>query len=431
MENPGSSSDLRAGWRWVPTAFFAEGAPFMTVSAVTAILFKSMGMDNTRMAFWTGLMMLPWSIKPLWSPLLDLFGTKRRWIILCQFVMAALFGAGALLLGMGGETTLLIGVFFLLAFASATHDVAADGFYLIALDAHAQSFFSGIRSTFYRVATVSVQGGLVALAGFREMRTGSIAQGWGLSLLVTAAAMLILGLWHTAALPKVERPAAKNTDWIAFFRVFRESWQSFLRLPGIKALLFFLFFFRIAEAPLGKIAGVFLIDGKAAGGMALPLAFQGFLYGTVGVLALTVGGILGGMAVSKFGFTRCAWPFALALNVPDLVYVYLAFARPESHWLVGICVAVEQFGYGLGYTAFMMVMIAAAANSGAFRTSHFAFMTAVSMLSLTLFSMAAGYGQNCLGYPGFFLAVVLLTLISFAALAAVLPHIPIGFGKKA
>ncbi len=427
------ANSVREGWRWVPTAFFAEGAPFMVISAVSAILFKSIGMDNARMAFWTSLLMLPWTIKPLWAPLLDRFGTKRNWIILCQGAMALLFCGGALLLGMTALTALLLGVFFLLALTSATHDTAADGFYMIALDSHGQSFFAGIRSTAYRTAAVCVQGGLVALVGAMQAAGRDIRQSWAIGLGITAAAMAALAVWHARSLPRAERPAASAAEELSCRAVFRacgESWGAFCKQRGVWRLLAFLFFFRIAEAQLGKLAGVFLFDSPEAGGLGISLAQQGFLYGTVGVCALTAGGILGGICVAKWGFHRVVWPLALAINVPDAVYVYLAVVKPASLWCVGGCIAVEQFGYGLGYTVFLTVMLAAAGGSGRFQTSHFALMTAAAMLSLTFFGMISGAAQAALGYQGFFWYVLLMTLPSYGVLWLILRDIPKEFGMK-
>jgi len=424
---------IKGGWRWVPTAFFAEGAPFMVISAVSAILFKSIGMDNARMAFWTSLLMLPWTVKPLWAPLLDHFATKRFWIIICQGAMAVLAGIAALLLGMTPLTGVLFMVFFLLAMASATHDTAADGFYMIALDSHGQSFFSGIRSTAYRTAAVCVQGGLVALAGMMEHSGISIRGSWAITLGISAVVMAGLTLWHTWNLPKAELApsagSAKRASLAEVFRAFPESWGAFFRQEGVWRLLIFLFFFRIAEAQLGKIAGVFLIDAPEKGGLGLPLAQQGFLYGTVGVIALTLGGILGGVIVAKKGFHACVWWLALAINLPDAVYVYLAAAKPASLWCIGGCIAVEQFGYGLGYTVFLMVMLAAAGKIGRFRTSHFALMTAAAMLSLTFFGMLSGIVQEKLGYLGFFWYVLGMTLPSYGVLALILWDIPREFGR--
>ncbi len=409
-------------WLWVPTAFFAEGGPYTAVSAVSAVVFKSLGMSNTQLALWTSLMMMPWSIKPLWSPLLDAIGTKRRWILAMQLTMTALFVGAAALLLFEQLTLALIAAFFLLAFASATHDVAVDGFYLLALSERDQAFFIGIRSTFYRIATISVQGGLVVMAGaIHTHGFGTLRQGWAAAFVLTALVMAALALWHSATLPKTE--AAPTSEKRDFLREFFRSFWAFCRLPNALWLIAFLLFFRIAEAQLGKMAQAFLLDPAEVGGLGLSVEHCGFLYGTTGALALVIGGILGGMAISRWGFRRCLWPMVAAINVPDLVYVYLAECRPDSLALIGSCIAVEQFGYGVGFTAMVMVMVDAAKNSGEYKTSHFAIMTGLSILMLSLFGMLSGWIETMIGYRWFFWYVTICTIPSFLVAIPIYLHL--------
>lgn len=417
-------------WFWVPGTYFAEGGPYAVVAAVSAVLFKSLGMTNSAMAFWTSLLMLPWAIKPLWTPVLDLFGTKRRWILAAQFAMTLLFTLAALLMPLAGMTRLLVAAFFFLAFASATHDAAVDGFYLIALDEHDQAFFAGIRGTFYRIATVLVQGALVMLAGWIESRTGEIRTGWCVALAVAAVVMGALSLWHCRVLPHpgADRPGQREPGRLS--REFLDAFRSFFTRPGILPLLLFLLFFRVAEAQLGRIAIAFMQDPRSAGGLGMSVEEFGLLYGTFGTVALTAGGICGGLAVARWGFGRTLWPLVCTINLPDAVYVYLAEFQPQSLWIIGGCVAVEQFGYGLGYTAFMLVMVAAAESSGAYKTSHFAIMTGISILGLCLIGMISGRVQELLGFAGFFRYVMLCTIPGFLVTIPVSRRIPRDFGKK-
>ena len=418
----------KRAWFWIPTAYFAEGGPYMAVSTVSAILFKSLGMEDRYVALWTSLMMLPWSIKPLWAPFVDMFRTKRQWILAAQLVMALLFTAMAGLIVKESLSLILTGVFFLLAFASATHDVAVDGFYLIALDKHEQAFFAGIRGTFYRIASVSVQGGLVMLAGLVERWNGNLRLGWALSLVCAAAVMFLIFLWHGFALP---RPAEDGpVENGGFLSDFLESFLSFFRMKGILWILLFLFFFRLAEAQLGKIAALFLQSGAEEGGLGLSLEAIGTLYGTVGPVALIAGGILGGVIVASYGFAKCIWPLVCAINLPDIVYVFLAVERPASLWAVGGCIAVEQFGYGLGYTAILLVMVALAEKSGRYKTSHFAIMTGVTILGMMLVGGISGYAAELLGYAGFFWYVMACTIPSFLVTVPVVRLIPADFGGK-
>ena len=380
------------------------------------------------MALWTGLMMLPWSIKPLWAPVVDLFRSKREWIIAMQLAMTLLFAGIAALIVDEQMTVLLIGLFFLLAFASATHDVAVDGFYLIALDKHSQALFSGLRGTFYRLASITVQGGLVMLAGYFESRHGGLRAGWSYALFATAAAMALLLLWHAAVLPKPaeDGPAANG----GFFTDFAESFLSFFRLKGILWFLLFLLLIRVAEAQLGKVAPLFLQSSAETGGLGLNLMEMGQLYGTVGPVALLLGGVLGGVAAAAFGFGKVIWPMVCALNLTDIVYVYLALERPASLWLAGGCIAVEQFGYGLGYTAILLVMVALAERSGKYKTSHFAIMTGVSILGMMAVGSVSGWIQEQLGYIGFFWYVMLCTIPSFLVTIPVARLVPSNFGRK-
>ncbi len=417
----------RSAWRWVPTAYIAEGGPYAVVATVSAVLFKSLGMENDQLGFWTGVIMLPWAVKPLWAPLLDLFKTKRFWIILTQLVMAGAFTAMAALIVKEELTLLLIGLFFLFAFISATHDAAVDGFYLIALDEHSQAMWAGMRGTFYRIASVAVQGGLVMLAGVAERHYGNLRLGWCASFILAALIMAAIALWHMFRMPRPagDRPAEQSAP----LREFLNSFATFFRKPGVIGLIVFLFFYRVAEAQLGRMAVAFLKDGRDLGGLGLTLQEFGLLYGTIGIVALTAGGILGGVVSARWGFRATIWPLVCAINIPDIVYVYLAYCQPESLWMTGACIAVEQFGYGMGYTGFLLVMVAFAEDSGRYRTSHFAAMTGIAILGLSVIGMLSGYVQVKLGYTAFFNYVMLCTIPSFLVTIPMVRRIRPDFGR--
>lgn len=249
-----------------------------------------------------------------------------------------------------------------------------------------------------------------------------------MALALAAAVMALIALWHFAAMPKAagDRPARSGNGLAEFFAAF----LSFLKMPGVVGLVVFLFLFRLAESQLGKMAVAFMKDAREDGGLGLSTEAFGMLYGTFGVLALIAGGIVGGVLVARYGFGRTVWPLVAALNVPDLVYVYLATFRPESLWIVGGCVTVEQFGYGLGYSAFMLVTIAFAEHSGPFKTSHYAIMTGITILGLNLTGMLSGYAQKWLGYVPFFWYVMICTIPSFLVMIPVARRIPADFGCK-
>lgn len=403
-------SASKSPWAWVPTLYFAEGLPYVLVNVISVTLFKRLGMPNGELALYTSLLYLPWVIKPLWSPLVDVLRTKRWWILSMQ----ALLAAALLFLSLSVPSrsyALMLTLFYLTAFASATHDIAADGFYMLALDAHRQSLFVGIRSTFYRIATVFGQGLLVVIAGLLETRLGDIPRAWELTLLSCSVLLFVFFLWHQMALPVVENRREAQAGKAALRDIGR-SVSTFFRKPGIWVAMLFLLLFRLPEALSVKMLTPFLLDPVSEGGLGLSTTDSGLVYGTVGVIALTVGGILGGMAAARFGLKKCLWPMALSLALPCSVYLYMALFQPSSLWVVYLCVAADQLGYGFGFTAYMLYMIYF--SDGEFKTSHYALCTAFMALSMMLPGMVAGYLQEKLGYTGFFVLVMLFCLATVA-----------------
>ncbi len=403
-------SASKSPWAWVPTLYFAEGLPYVLVNVISVTLFKRLGMPNGELALYTSLLYLPWVIKPLWSPLVDVLRTKRWWILSMQ----ALLAAALLFLSLSVPSrsyALMLTLFYLTAFASATHDIAADGFYMLALDAHRQSLFVGIRSTFYRIATVFGQGLLVVIAGLLETRLCDIPRAWELTLLSCSVLLFVFFLWHQMALPVVENRREAQAGKGALRDIGR-SVSTFFRKPGIWVAMLFLLLFRLPEALSVKMLTPFLLDPVSEGGLGLSTTDSGLVYGTVGVIALTVGGILGGMAAARFGLKKCLWPMALSLALPCSVYLYMALFQPSSLWVVYLCVAADQLGYGFGFTAYMLYMIYF--SDGEFKTSHYALCTAFMALSMMLPGMVAGYLQEKLGYTGFFVLVMLFCLATVA-----------------
>lgn len=403
-------SASKSPWAWVPTLYFAEGLPYVLVNVISVTLFKRLGMPNGELALYTSLLYLPWVIKPLWSPLVDVLRTKRWWIL----TMQALLAAALLFLSLSVPSrsyALMLTLFYLTAFASATHDIAADGYYMLALDTHRQSLFVGIRSTFYRIATVFGQGLLVVIAGLLETRLGDIPRAWELTLFSCSVLLFVFFLWHQMALPVVESRREAQAGKGALRDIGR-SVSTFFRKPGIWVAMLFLLLFRLPEALSVKMLTPFLLDPVSEGGLGLSTTDSGLVYGTVGVIALTVGGILGGMAAARFGLKKCLWPMALSLALPCSVYLYMALCQPSSLWVVYLCVAADQLGYGFGFTAYMLYMIYF--SDGEFKTSHYALCTAFMALSMMLPGMVAGYLQEKLGYTGFFVLVMLFCLATVA-----------------
>ncbi|MGE4565532.1 MAG: MFS transporter [Victivallaceae bacterium] len=414
------------GWRWVPTLYFAEGVPYAVVGSVSIVLLKNLNLSNAEIALYSSLLTLPWAIKPLWAPVLDIFGSKKNWIASLEFLMALFFALAALLLAAAPFNALFLALLFALAFVSATHDVAADGFYLIGLDTHGQSFFTGIRSTAYRAGVIATQGGLVMLAGYYAQCSGSAGAGWALAFTLAAAIFALLSLWHFRSLPAVEAQVVSSGG----MREFGEAFVTFFQKKHVGAALAFILLYRLGESQLVRLAAPFMLDAAESGGLGFSTLEQGLFYGTIGVAALLAGGVLGGVVISRDGFGRWAWPMALAINLPNLLYVYLAAVRPSSRMIAGGCVAVEQFGYGFGFTLYMLFMVAFAEDSGKYRTSHFALMTGFMMLGMMIPGMAAGYIQGLLGsYVWFFVFVMVCTLPGFAVTALGKRIVPADFGR--
>ena len=424
MPKPISS---RNPWAWIPTLYLAEGLPYALVMTVSVMLYKNLGISNTDIALYTSWLYLPWVVKPLWSPVVDLLRTRRQWIWATQLLVGAGLAGVALTIPTTHFFQYTLAFFWLLAFSSATHDIAADGFYILANSEREQAFFSGIRNLFYRVAMICSQGLLVILAGRLQDITGNPALGWSLAMGTMAGCILGLGIYHAIVLPRpaTDRPGDPGSlarFWVKFFSAF----ASFFRKPKIIALLLFLLLYRFGEAQLVKLVTPFLLDGRDKGGLALSTDQVGLVYGTIGVIALMCGGLLGGIVISRYGLKRWLWPMLFAIHLPDAVFIYLAHAQPTSLNVIGACVAVEQFGYGFGFSAFMLYMIYIARGEHA--TAHYAICTGFMALGMMVPGMWSGWLQEQIGYPHFFEWVLLATVPSF--LVTLLIPLDPEFGRK-
>ena len=394
-------------WAWVPTLYFAEGIPYFIVNVISVTMFKRLGMSNGDVAACTALLYLPWVVKPLWSPFVDVIRTKRWWILAMQALITV--GFAALALSVSPDAfALSIVCFYVIALASATHDIAADGFYLIALDERRQSLFVGIRSTFYRISSVFGQGVLVVLAGILETRLGDIPAAWSLTIGGASVIFALIALWHLFSLPGVEKNEGGGRSASGILREFSRAWTTFFRKDGVWPAIVFMLLYRLPEALSIKMLTPFLLDSPEVGGLGLSTAVSGLVYGTVGVIALTAGGILGGVFAAAKGLRKSLWPMSLALALPCAVYLYMAAVQPASMWVVYLCVAFDQFGYGFGFTAYMLYMMRF--SEGEFKTSHYAICTAFMALSMMLPGFFAGWLQEAVGYVGFFIMVMICCL---------------------
>ena len=414
-------------WAWIPTLYFAQGLPYVAVMTISVIMYKRLDISNAELAFYTGWLNLPWVIKPLWSPFIDLIKTKRWWITWMQLLIGAGLAGIAFTIPTEYFFQLTLAVFWLLAFSSATHDIAADGFYMLGLSSHEQALFVGIRSTFYRIATIAGQGLLIMLAGHLESTTGNIPFAWSITFMVLAGLFLALWAWHKFILPHPESDkAAPQVSASTLLSEFGATFVSFFQKKQAGIAILFMLLYRLPEAQLAKMSIPFLIDPIGEGGMGLTTEQIGFVQGTVGIIGLTLGGILGGIAVSRHGLRRWLWPMVWAISLPDIVYVYLSYTQPASLMLVNTCVFIEQFGYGFGFTAYMLYLIYFA--DGEHKTAHYAICTAFMALGMMIPGMAAGWLQEVMGYQLFFIWIMICTLATFGVTA--LLKIDPQFGKK-
>ena len=404
----------RTPWIWVPTLYLVEGLPYAIVNTIALAVFKDMGVDNGTLGPLTTLISLPWLIKPLWSPFMDIFRSKRWWILLTQFTMVAVTAAIALMLPFC-TMSVLMALFVLVAFASATHDISADGFYMIALDKQKQSAFVGIRNTFYRGGLVLGQGLLVMLGGILQKRTGSVPRSWAVILLICAVLLALIAIYHLFRLPKAEADLDIRGKKTAgqIFSEFGEAFRTFFVKAGVWWAIAFMLLYRLPEALSLNLLYPFFKDGMELGGLGAGTEVYGLVYGTFGVIALLLGGILGGIYASKKGLRKAMWSMALSLALPCAVYLIMAVLQPQSVWAIGAFIVLDQFGYGFGFTAYTLFMMQFV--DGPLKTSHYAICTAFMWLSMKLPALVAGYLQQWLGYTGFFTLVMVSCLGTFAA----------------
>lgn len=412
-------SNYRNPWWWVPTLYFAEGVPYFVVNNISVMMFTKMGVPNGDMSFFTTLLYFPWFLKGIWGPMVDVVKTKRWWIITMQILMTALLVALTLTLPSpslesikSGSTpismfTVTLVLFIIAAFASATHDIAADGYYMLAHSPSSQAAFIGIRSTAYRIASVFGQGVLVAIAGLIEGGDpAKVPLSWQVTIGVSAVVFFLITLYHIFVLPHsaADHPRVSTDGTNSGMGEFFQSFASFVKKPGFLLAVAFMLLYRLPEGFLIKMCMPFLVASHDNGGLALPTEMVGVVYGTFGVIALLAGGIVGGVYASKVGLKKSLWWMAAGMTLPCLTFVYLAMALPTSNIIITVALCIEQFGYGFGFTAYMLYMMYF--SEGEFKTSHYAICTAFMALSMMLPGFVAGYIQEAIGYVNFFWMVM-------------------------
>ena len=438
-----SNINQKNPWWWVPTLYFAEGVPYFVVNNISVMMFTKMGVPNGDMAFFTTLLYFPWFLKGLWGPIVDVVKTKRWWIVGMQVLMTALMviltitlpkpdvatiASGATPISM---FTLTLVLFIIAAFASATHDIAADGYYMLAHSPSSQAAFIGVRSTFYRIASVFGQGVLVAIAGIIETRTDDIPLSWQITLGVSAVVFFLITLYHIFVLPHSadDKPRiSEGASATAGITEFLRSFESFITKPGCLLAIAFMLLYRLPEGFLIKLCMPFLVHATEKGGLGLSTDTVGIVYGSIGVVALLAGGIIGGLFASKLGLKKSLWWMAAGMTLPCLTFVYLAVAQPTNLVIITTALCIEQFGYGFGFTAYMLYMMYF--SEGEFKTSHYAICTAFMALSMMLPGFVAGYIQEAIGYVNFFWMVMACCFATLVVTYLVDRKIDPEYGKK-
>ena len=387
-----TKKNSRNPWAWIPTLYFAEGLPNVIVTVLSVVMYMQLGLTDAQVGLYTGWLALPWVIKPLWSPFIDLLKTKRWWVLTMQALIGAALAGIAFSLPTAFWFQATMCFFFLIAFCSATHDISADGFYMIELDEHTQTKFVGLRNTFYRLAIIFVNGFLVMLAGVLQvMFRNQISFSWALIFYGLAGIFFVkFGLGETIC------------------------------------VMLFLLLYRFPEALLNTMTKTFILRPNSQGGLGLSPQEYGFANGTVGLIGLLLGGILGGILVSRDGMKKWLWPLVCAITLPDVVYIYLSYSLNSNLIVVSSCLFVEQLGYGLGFTVLTLYMLFY--SQGKFKTSHYSICTGISYLGLMLPGMVSGYLKDMVGYRMFFIIVMACCAITFLVTAFL--KIDPNFGKK-
>lgn len=447
------TTNKRSPWAWIPTLYFAQGIPFIFINMVTMVLFTQLGMSETDATLYTGWLYLPWVIKPFWGPIVDIIRTKRWWTVTMQICVAVGLGAIAFTLPLPDAAEIAKGqpvsafavclfFYFITAFCSATHDIASDGFYMIALNTAEQSMFVGIRSTFYRCANVFGQGGLVMLAGFLTQQTGSVSEAWMFTVSICAAFFAVVSLWHAFILPKPAADSAVGGDKQetksigSILKEFVGSFVTFFQKKHVLLAMLFMLLYRLPEAQVVKLCQPFLLASRDAGGLGMTQTEVGFAYGTLAIIGLTIGGIIGGICASNGGLKKWIWPMALATSLNCVAYIVLSNVQPSYADVTGkiiifCAIVLEQFAYGFGFTAFMLYMMYFA--DGPYKTSHYAICTAFMALGMMLPGMAAGYIKESLlgnSYINFFWWVLACNFATWIVTGLVRRHIDPKYGAK-
>ena len=396
---------------WVPTVYFAMGLPFVALSMVSVLMFSDMGVSNAQIAFWTSLIMLPWTLKPLWSPFLEMFKTKKYFVVATQMVTGVAFGLVALSLPLPDFFCYAIAFMGVIAFSGATHDIAGDGVYLTELNATMQAKYIGWQGAFYNLAKILTNGGLVYLAGSLKDSI-SIVHAWMVIMGICAAIMVVLSLYHVRMLPSGGAASGDVRTVKDDMHMLWEVIRTFFQKKYIVWYICFIILYRFAEGYAMKIVPLFLKAGIDQGGLGLPVQEIGIIYGTFGAAAFVLGSILAGYYISALGLRKTLFSLCCVFNIPFVVYLLLAIYQPSNVWVIGSAIVFEYFGYGFGFvglTLFMMQQVA----PGKHQMAHYAFASGIMNLGVMIPGMMSGYLSDWLGYRNFFIWVLVATIPAF------------------
>ena len=405
---------------WVPSLYFAMGLPFVVLNMVSAVLFKDLGISDAQIAFWTSLIMWPWTIKFLWSPFIEVFRTKKFFVVATQLASGVLFGLAALALHLPHFFAVSIAIFAVVAFSGATHDIAADGVYMSELDTKRQAQYIGWQGAFYNLAKLVATGGLVWFAGWLYDRFSAAGQAkfdayvnaWTVVLAILCGVLVLLAFYHIRMLPSSEAQAGKHTGDGGALQGLREVVTTFFSKRHIWYYIAFIIIYRLGEGFVMKIVPLFLKSDTAAGGLGLTNQQIGLYYGTFGAGAFLLGSLLAGYYISHFGLRRTLFSLCCVFNIPFVAYAFLAWVQPDSMWLIGGSIIVEYFGYGFGFvglTLFMMQQIA----PGKHQMAHYAFASGIMNLSVMMTGAVSGFLSDAMGYKYFFIFALCATIPAF------------------
>jgi PAT family beta-lactamase induction signal transducer AmpG len=409
---------------WVPTLYFAMGMPFVVLNMVCTLMYKGMGVSDTQIAFWTSLIMLPWTLKPLWSPFLEMYRTKKFFVVLTQVLSGAMFALVAFALNLPHFFAVTIAMLAVIALSGATHDIAADGTYMSTLSTEDQARWIGWQGAFYNIAKIAATGGLVYLAGTFIDAFG-VTKAWMIIMLIIGLIMIVLGCYHFFILPTGGKAAESGKT---FGQTMSELWGVFVEFFQKKHIVYYICFiilYRFAEGFVMKIVPLFLKAPRADQGLGLSEQQIGLCYGTFGAAAFVIGSILAGYYIAHRGLRKSLFSLALVFNLPFVAYTLLAVYQPESLWLIGGGIVLEYFGYGFGFvglTLFMMQQIA----PGKHQMSHYAFASGIMNLGVMLPGMMSGAFSDWLGYKMFFIMVLICTIPALL----ITWFVPFTYGEK-